>query len=156
MFELIRELAVFARLEHRVTGSAAELGRDLFAPAPRAEARLAELDGEAVGFALFFSTYSTFLTRAGLYLEDLFVREPHRGRGIGAALLAEVARVATQRGAGRLEWAVLDWNQGAIDFYRRAGAVMLDELRLCRVTGPALEALAAGSATAQLGSEAAG
>jgi GNAT superfamily N-acetyltransferase len=143
LFELIRQLSVFERLEHVVEGSPAALARDLFGPTPRAEALLAELDGEAVGFALFFGTYSTFLTRAGIYLEDLFVREAYRGTGVGRRLLEAVARVATERGAGRLEWSVLDWNERAIGFYRHIGATLLDEWRICRVTGPSLAALSA-------------
>ncbi|HEY2729028.1 MAG TPA: GNAT family N-acetyltransferase [Polyangia bacterium] len=134
LFELIRALARFERLEHSVSGSAEALGRHLFGERPAAEAILAEEDGAAVGFALFFTTYSTFLTRPGVYLEDLFVLESHRRRGVGAALLTEVKRLAEARGAGRLEWSVLDWNTGAIKFYERFGAAVLPEWRICRVT----------------------
>src|SRR5882672_12078094 len=119
LFDLIRALARFERLEDTVTGSAEALAQHLFGERPVAEALLAEDDGAAVGYALFFKTYSTFLTKAGLWLEDLFVLESHRGRGIGAALLAEVRRLAEARGAGRLEWSVLDWNANAIAFYER-------------------------------------
>jgi GNAT superfamily N-acetyltransferase len=136
LFDLIRALARFERLDDTVTGSAEALGRHLFAERPSAEALLAENGGTAVGFALFFTTYSTFLTRPGLYLEDLFVLESHRRRGIGRALLSEVRRLAEARGAGRLEWSVLDWNAGAIAFYERFGATVLREWRICRMTFP--------------------
>jgi GNAT superfamily N-acetyltransferase len=134
LFDLIRALARFEHLEHTVSGSAEELGRHLFGERPVAEAILTEEDGAAVGFALFFTTYSTFLTRPGVYLEDLFVLESHRRRGVGAALLTEVKRLAEARGAGRLEWSVLDWNTGAIKFYERFGATLLPQWRICRVT----------------------
>ena len=134
LFELVRALARFERLEYTVSGSAEELARHLFGERPVAEAVLAEEDGAAVGFALFFTTYSTFLTRPGVYLEDLFVLESHRRRGVGAALLTEVKRLAEARGAGRLEWSVLDWNTGAIKFYERFGATALPQWRICRVT----------------------
>jgi GNAT superfamily N-acetyltransferase len=146
LFELIRELSVFEHLEHVVTGNAEALARDLFGPAPRAEALLAEVSGTPVGFALFFGSYSTFLTRAGIYLEDLFVRETHRGHGIGRLLLEAVARLAEERRAGRLEWSVLDWNERAIGFYEHAGATLLPDWRTCRVTGENLRRLASGEA----------
>jgi len=117
-----------------VTGSPAALGGDLFGAHPAAEAILAEENGTAVGFALFFTTYSTFLTKPGLWLEDLFVLEAHRHRGIGRALLTEVRRIAESRGAGRLEWSVLDWNSNAIAFYERFGAAVMRDWRICRVT----------------------
>jgi GNAT superfamily N-acetyltransferase len=134
IFELISALARFEHLEHQVTGSPAQLARDLFGPRPAAEVLLAEDDGRAVGYALFFTTYSTFLTRPGIWLEDLFVLESHRQRGIGKALLAETRRVAAERGAGRLEWSVLDWNTNAITFYERFGATVMPDWRICRVT----------------------
>jgi GNAT superfamily N-acetyltransferase len=137
---------VFEHLEHLVTGSAEALGRDLFGPAPKAEALLAELSGEAVGFALFFCSYSTFLTRPGIYLEDVFVREAYRGKGVGRALVQAVARAADEREAGRLEWAVLDWNERAIGFYEHVGATLLHDWRTCRVTGGNLRRLASGNA----------
>jgi len=139
LFDLIRALARFERLEDGVIGSARELGQHLFGGDPTAggrpfaEALLAEQDGAAVGFALFFTNYSTFLTRPGIYLEDLFVLESHRRQGVGRALLSAVRRIAEERGAGRLEWAVLDWNAGAIDFYRRIGADVMPDWRICRV-----------------------
>jgi len=134
LFRLIRELARFEKLEDRVTGSAVTLAEHLFGKNPVAEALLAELaSGEAVGFALCFTSYSTFLTRPGLYLEDLFVLESHRKLGIGKALLSAVRELAVARGAGRLEWSVLDWNENAIDFYRRFGATVMPDWRICRV-----------------------
>jgi GNAT superfamily N-acetyltransferase len=134
LFELIQELAHFEHLTHLVTGSASDLARDLFGERRAAEALLAERDGQALGFALFFTTYSTFLTRPGLYLEDLYVRESERGRGIGKALLERVIELARERGAGRLEWSVLDWNANAIAFYEKMGATVLPDWRICRVT----------------------
>ena len=134
LFDLVKALARYEQLEHAVTGSAQALRAHLFGDHPSAEALLAEDDsGAAIGFALFFSTYSTFLTRPGIYLEDLFVRESHRRRGVGRALLSEVRRIAEARGAGRLAWTVLDWNASAIAFYRSFGAEVLPDWRLCRV-----------------------
>ena len=139
LFELIQALARFEHLEDGVTGSAHELRQHLFGGdgvvggRPVAEALLAEEGGAAIGFALFFTNFSTFLTRPGIYLEDLFVLESHRRQGVGRALLAEVRRIAEARGAGRLEWAVLDWNTAAIDFYRGIGADVMPDWRLCRV-----------------------
>jgi GNAT superfamily N-acetyltransferase len=133
LFRLIGELARFERLEHKVSGSAEQLAEHLFGARPVAEALLAEASGEAVGFALFFSSYSTFLTRPGVYLEDLFVLESHRRLGIGRALLEAVRQLARLRGAGRLEWSVLDWNQNAIAFYERFGATVMPDWRICRV-----------------------
>lgn len=133
LFTLIGELARFERLEHKVTGSAFELGEHLFGERPVAEALLAEVEGRAVGFALFFTSYSTFLTRPGVYLEDLFVLESHRKSGIGRALLEAVRDAARSRQAGRLEWSVLDWNENAIAFYERFGATVMPDWRICRV-----------------------
>lgn len=133
LFELISELAHFEKLEHSVTGNAERLAEHLFAERPVAEALLAERGAVAVGFALFFTSYSTFLTRPGIYLEDLFVRESERGRGVGRALLSEVRRIAAARGAGRLEWSVLDWNERAIRFYEQIGATVLPDWRICRI-----------------------
>ncbi len=142
LFELIGELARYERLEHQVTGSPAELAEHLFGARPVVEALLAEnSEGTALGFALFFTTYSTFLTKPGLYLEDLFVRDAFRRQGIGAALLREVAKLGRARGAGRLEWAVLDWNESAIAFYEKLGATVLPDWRICRATGAALDRL---------------
>jgi GNAT superfamily N-acetyltransferase len=142
LFSLILALARFEQLEHTVTGSAEQLGLHLFGERPLAEALIAEsASGDALGFALFFGTYSTFLTRAGLYLEDLFVVPEARRHGIGTALLRAVGRLARERELGRLEWAVLDWNADAIAFYEKLGASVLPDWRICRVSGRALESL---------------
>ena len=142
---LVRELAEYERLAHEATGDAALLHEHLFGPRPVAEAALAEMDGSAVGFALWYTTFSTFLCRPGLWLEDLFVRPEHRRGGTGRALLAHVAGLATSRGYGRLEWAVLDWNEPALAFYRSLGARPLDDWTTHRVDGEALERLASGA-----------
>jgi len=142
IFGLIRALATYEKLEHTVTGSAERLRAHLFGPRPYAEVLVAEAGGACVGFALFFHSFSTFLAAPGLYLEDLFVEPEQRRRGIGTALLRRVAATAVERGCGRLEWAVLDWNEPAIAFYRRHGADVLPDWRICRVTGGALGRLA--------------
>jgi GNAT superfamily N-acetyltransferase len=139
---LIGALAAYERLSHEHVSTEADIRTGLFGPRPYAEVLLAKLDEETVGFALFFHNYSTFLGRPGLYLEDLFVQPDHRGRGIGRALLATLARIAVERGCGRFEWSVLDWNEPAIGFYRRMGAQLMDEWRICRLTGDALAQLA--------------
>jgi GNAT superfamily N-acetyltransferase len=143
---LIRELAVFERLEHLVQATPEKLHPQLFGPRPAAECVLATLaPGEPpVGFALFFHNFSTFLAQPGLYLEDLYVQPAQRGRGIGKALLQHLGALAVARGCGRFEWSVLDWNENAIVFYRRMGAVLMDDWRICRVTGDALQAFAPG------------
>jgi len=133
LFELVKALAVYEKLSHKVIGTAAQLGKDLFGERPSIEALLAEVDGKPAGFALFFGNYSTFLTRPGVYLEDLFVLQEYRRFGIGRALLRAVKELAQARGAGRLEWSVLDWNQSAIDFYKAFGAEVLPDWRICRV-----------------------
>ena len=122
IYQLIGELADYERLRHRFVGSAGDLARHLFGEPRYAAAMLALWEGEAAGYALYFHNYSTFQCRPGIYLEDLFVRPAFRGRGIGRELLAALERHARELGCGRLEWAVLDWNQNAIDFYRRFGA----------------------------------
>ena len=142
IFALIRALAEYEQLSQAVTGSAEELAADLFGPRPAAEALVAEADGNLVAFALYFQNYSTFLTRPGLYLEDLFVLPDYRRRGIASGLLSRLARIATERRCGRLEWSVLDWNADAIAFYERLGARVLPDWRICRVTGVALSSLA--------------
>ncbi len=119
---LVHELAVYERLEAQASPRPRRSALDLFGPQPAAEAVVAEVAGATVGFALYFTTFSTFRGQPGLYLEDLFVRPDHRGQGIGKALLAHVASVATARGCGRLEWSVLDWNEPALGFYRALGA----------------------------------
>jgi GNAT superfamily N-acetyltransferase len=138
----VRELADYERLLHTVHASEADLAGLLFGQAPRAACEIVEVDGEAVGFSLWFYTVSTFEGRAGLYVEDLFVRPQARGRGAGRALLRSLARRCVAEGLGRLEWTVLDWNAPAIAFYDAIGADRRDEWRLRRVSGQALQALA--------------
>jgi hypothetical protein len=135
---LIRELAEFERLTHLVEVTPQSLHPQLFGSRPAAEAVVAERDGAAIGFALFFTNFSTFLGKPGLYLEDLYVQPAERGRGVGRALLEHLAALANARGYGRFEWSVLDWNVDAIRFYERMGATLLPEWRICRVTGAAL------------------
>jgi GNAT superfamily N-acetyltransferase len=148
LLALIRELAVFEHLEHLVEATPERLREHLFGPRPVAEAVMAEVDGTAVGFALFFTNFSTFLARPGLYLEDLYVQPAHRGAGIGKALLQHLGALAVARGCGRFEWSVLDWNASAIAFYERMGAKLLPDWHICRVTGDALAAFAPGKAQA--------
>ncbi len=138
---LIRELADFERLTHVCTGTADDLEQAAFGPRPVVEVLVAEELGEIDGFALFFHTFSTFLGRRGLWLEDLYVRPERRGSGIGTALLKALAALAVERGCGRFEWAVLDWNTPAIGFYERMGATVLPDWRIARVTGEALDRL---------------
>lgn len=142
IMDLIKALAAYEKLSEEVTGNAEALERHLFGDKPFAEVILAEWEGEIVGFALFFPTYSTFLTQPGIYLEDLFVLENYRGFGIGRSLLSHVAKIATERKAGRLEWNVLDWNTSAIAFYEKMGAEVLPDWRICRVSGNAIAQLA--------------
>ena len=144
VLEFIRELAVYERLEHEVQVTTADLAVALFGPRPFAEVVFACLEGEPVGFALFFQNFSTFLGKPGIYLEDLFVRPQARGHGIGRRLLAWLARTTLERGYARLDWAVLDWNLPSIGFYRSLGAVAQDEWTTMRVSGAALERLARG------------
>ncbi len=139
---LIRGLADYERLSQLCTGTRDDLADALFGARPAAEVLMARDGGDVAGFALFFPTFSTFLARRGLWLEDLFVTPPMRGRGVGRALLAALAGVARERGCGRLEWAVLDWNTSAIGFYQGLGASLLPDWRLARVTGDALAAMA--------------
>lgn len=143
---LIRELAEFERLLHEVTATEAGMHAQLFGPRPNAEVILAEetATGAPAGLALFFHNFSTFLAKPGIYLEDLYVRPAFRGHGLGRALLERLAQIAVERDCGRFEWAVLDWNEGAIGFYKKLGARVLDDWRICRVTGDALRTLAAG------------
>lgn len=142
----VRELAEYERLSHAVTADAAALRETLFGARPAAEVVIAEFEGAPAGFALFFTSYSTFLARPGIYLEDLFVRPAFRGKGIGRALLAHLAGIATARRCGRLEWSVLDWNEPAIGFYRGLGAQPMDEWTVYRVEGAAIGRLAAEGA----------
>jgi GNAT superfamily N-acetyltransferase len=138
----IRELASYERLEDRVVATETGLRETLFGPRPYADVLMAIDGGVPIGFALFFHNYSTFMGRPGIYLEDLYVREPARGRGVGKALLARIARLAVERNCGRLEWAVLDWNEPALGFYRRLGAEPMADWTVFRLTGPALAAVA--------------
>jgi len=140
----IRELAAYEKLEHEVVATEALLAGQLFGPHPAAEVIIAEVNGAAVGFALFFHNFSTFVGRRGLFLEDLYVQPHARGLGIGKALLRHLAGLAVTRGCGRMDWNVLDWNAPAIGFYEKLGADVLPDWRTCRVTGDALEALARG------------
>ena len=136
--DLICELAEYERLAHAVVRDEALLREHLFGPRPYAEVLMAEENGVVVGFALFFHNFSTFRSQPGIYLEDLFVRPAFRGRGHGKALLAALARLAVERGCGRLEWSVLNWNESAIGFYRALGAVVMDEWTVFRLTDSAL------------------
>jgi len=142
ILQFIKDLAEYERLSDRVVTTEEMLRRTLFGSPRFAEVIIAEEDGEPAGFALFFHNYSTFLGQPGIYLEDLFVRQVMRGRGIGKALLARLARIARERGCGRVEWAVLDWNEPSIAFYRSIGAVSLDDWLMMRLTGDALTAMA--------------
>jgi len=139
---MIVELAVFEKLEHMVVATEELLHDGLFGTRPACEAIVGEENGEVVAFALFFHNFSTFLTKKGLYLEDLYVRQSHRGKGYGTALLSKLAQLAVERNCGRFEWSVLDWNEPAIGFYQTMGAEILPEWRICRVTGEALDHLA--------------
>ncbi len=139
----IGELAAYEKLDHEVVATEAGLSETLFGQAPRAEVLIAEQDGVPAGFALFFHNYSTFLGKPGVLLEDLYVRPAFRARGVGRALLARLAELAIARGCGRLEWAVLDWNESAIGFYRRLGAEPMDDWTTYRLAGEALTALSA-------------
>jgi GNAT superfamily N-acetyltransferase len=142
ILSFIRELAEYERLSHEVVATEQELREALFGSNAPAEVLLAYLDGAAVGFAVFFNNFSTFLGRRGLYLEDLFVRPHARGRGVGRALLAAVANIAVARGCGRVEWSVLDWNSKAKDFYQGLGARPLDEWTIFRLHDESLKRLA--------------
>jgi len=137
---LIRELADFEHLSHLVVVTPESLQPHLFGEKPAAEALVAEVQGRVVAFALFFTNFSTFLGRPGLYLEDLYVQPAHRGTGLGKALLQHLGALAVERGCGRFEWSVLDWNENAIRFYEKMGATVMSEWRICRVTGEALAA----------------
>lgn len=140
---LIRELAEFEKLTHLLQVTPESLAPHLFGPKPVVEAMVAEAGGEVIAFALYFTNFSTFLSKPGLYLEDLYVRPAYRQLGIGKALLQRLGALAVERGYGRFEWSVLDWNENAIRFYEKMGATVLPDWRICRVTGPALQAFAA-------------
>jgi GNAT superfamily N-acetyltransferase len=139
----IKELAEYERLAHTVVATEESLRQTLFGPRPAAEVLLAEIGGEPAGLALFFANYSTFMGRAGIYLEDLYVRPKFRGRGAGKALLRQIAKLAVERGCGRMEWAVLDWNEPSIQFYKSLGAQSLDDWTTYRLSGDAINKLAA-------------
>jgi len=142
ILNLIRALADYEKLTGEVTATESRLSESLFptdGTAPAAHCVIAEADGTPVGFALYFFNFSTFLARPGLYLEDLFVQPGFRGRGLGKALLLHLAKIANERGCGRMEWSVLDWNQSAIDFYEALGARRMREWQICRLTGSSLQ-----------------
>lgn len=142
ILSFIESLAEYEKLSHEVEADEDQLRMTLFGDRPAAEVLIAELDGEPAGFALFFHNFSTFLAKPGLYLEDLFVKPELRGHGIGRRLLARLAAIAVERGCGRFEWWVLDWNKPAIGFYEKLGATAMDEWTVFRMTGTALEELA--------------
>ncbi len=142
IFALVRELADYEKLAHEVDATSADLERALFGPRPRVFCDIAEWRGEAAGFALWFYNFSTFRGRHGIYLEDLFVRPAARGKGIGKALLSNLARRAVKEGCARLEWWVLDWNEPSIAFYKSLGAKAMDEWTVFRLTDEALSKLA--------------
>ena len=135
---LIRELAEFEKLSHLVQVTPQSLHPQLFGERPAAEAVVAEREAQVIGFALFFTNFSTFLGKPGLYLEDLYVQSAHRGRGVGRSLLTHLAGLARQRDYGRFEWSMLDWNVNAIRLYESMGATLMPEWRICRVSGEAL------------------
>jgi GNAT superfamily N-acetyltransferase len=137
--DLIIELAVFEKLTHLLEVTPQSLHPHLFGPRPVVEALVGEVGGEVVAFALFFTNFSTFLAKPGLYLEDLYVKPAHRGSGIGRSLLEHLGALAVERGYGRFEWSVLDWNENAIRFYERMGATLMPDWRICRVTGSGLQ-----------------
>ena len=139
---LVRELAEYEKLLHEVEASEADIDAALFGDNPRLFCEIAEWHGQPVGFAVWFLNFSTFSGRSGIYLEDLFVRLPLRGKGIGKALLAHLAKSCMVNGWSRLQWSVLDWNTPSIEFYKSLGAVLMDEWTVCRLSGPALEVLA--------------
>jgi len=142
ILSLIKELAEYERLAHEVVATEADLRKALFSPRPVAEALVGRFEGDPIALALFFHSFSTFLGRPGIYLEDLYVRPAYRGRGFGRCLLAHLAGLAVERQCGRLEWSVLTWNELAIKSYRRAEAIPMDDWTVYRLTGDALRRLA--------------
>lgn len=142
IFALLRELAEYEKLTHEVEATEADIAAALFSDRPILFSEIAEWNGEPAGFAVWFFNFSTFAGRPGIYLEDLFVRPAFRGKGIGKVLLAHLANLCVQNGWSRLQWSVLDWNTPSIDFYKSLGADMMDEWKLCKVTGAALSQLA--------------
>src|ERR1700733_10965565 len=144
VLSLVRELADYEKLLHEVEATEAMIDATLFGDEPRLFFEIAEWGGEPAGLAVWFRNFSTFSGRSGIYLEDLFVRQAQRGNGIGKALLVHLAKHCVANGWSRLQWAVLDWNTPSIEFYKSLGAVLMDEWTVCKVTGPALTALARG------------
>ena len=142
---LIRELAEFERLSHLLEVTPEKLGPHLFGDKPVIEGLVAEVEGKVVAYALYFTNYSTFLAKPGLYLEDLYVSPTQRGAGIGRALLVRLAEEANARGYGRFEWSVLDWNENAISFYKKLGATVMPDWRICRLAGAELARYGKGS-----------
>ncbi len=142
LFQMIMELAEYEKLTHEVVGTEALLHDAMFGERKVVEGLLVSWNGQPAGYAMFFHNFSTFLCRPGLYIEDIYVRESMRGHGIGKKIMIYLAQVAKERGCGRMEWSVLDWNEPSIQFYKKIGAVLLDEWTTCRVTGIALDQLA--------------
>lgn len=146
IFDLVRELAEYERLADAVDATPEMIAAALFGEAPRLFCDIAEWDGEAAGLAVWFLNFSTFRGRHGIYLEDLFVRPAFRGRGLGKALMAHLAKCCVAQGLARFEWSVLDWNAPSIAFYKSIGADVMDDWKICRLSGPALQAFAAKDA----------
>lgn len=142
LLEMFKALAEYERMADALVATEQMIRESFFGATPHAQAAMARIGGEAVGYAVWFFTYSTFLSRPGLYLEDVFVLPAWRGKGIGKALLRHLARIAVERGCGRFEWSVLDWNETAIRFYRGIGARPMDEWTVYRMTGDAIKQLA--------------
>jgi GNAT superfamily N-acetyltransferase len=151
IFDLILELSVYERLRDKVVGSAELLGEHLFGETKYVEALVAEDEGMLVGYALFFTSYSTFLTRPGYWLEDIFVGPEFRGKGYGKAMLQEISRMAIEKGFGRVDWVVLDWNKPSIDFYEAIGAVPMSDWLIYRLEGDALGRVASGEILRRVG-----
>jgi diamine N-acetyltransferase len=147
IFELVRELADYEKLSHEVDATPQVIAAALFGKESRLYCDIAEWNGEAAGFAVWFLNFSTFRGRHGIYLEDLFVRPAYRGRGIGKTLMARLAQRCLDDGLARFEWSVLDWNRPSIAFYKSIGAQVMDEWKICRLSGPALESFAAKDVT---------
>lgn len=145
VLDFIRRLADYEKLLHEVSATVEDVHRELFEEPASAHALIAYEDGVPVGFALYFYNFSTFLTRRGLYLEDIFIDPAHRGKGYGKALMRHLAKMAVEQKCGRFEWVVLEWNKPAIGFYERVGAKVMQDWRLCRLTGEALSRFAEGS-----------
>jgi GNAT superfamily N-acetyltransferase len=142
IFSLLCELAEYEKLTHEVEATEADIAAALFGDNPRLFCEIAQWDGEPTGFAVWYFNFSTFAGRPGIFLEDLFVRPAHRGKGIGKALLAHLAKLCVENGWSRMQWSVLDWNTPSINFYKSIGAEMMDEWKLCKINGTALAQLA--------------